>query len=106
MRSSRRVRVLGRGVRGWDHYVQNNTREEYPKAEFSNSDSGVRPEFAERDRNFGVRVSEFPTVLVFDDDHELLYASSAPWHGAATPRDASPTRNGSASKALRFSTSA
>jgi hypothetical protein len=82
-------------------------REEYPKAEFSDGDSGVRPEFAERDRNFGVRVSESPTVLVFDDDHELLYVPSAPWYGAASPRDATPTtRNGSVSKALRFTTSA
>ena len=89
-------------MRGWDHYRQNNTREEYSKAEFSNGDSGVRPEFAERDRNFGVRVSESPTVLVFDDDHELLYAPSAPWHGAASPRDAAPARNASLSAAFRF----
>jgi len=49
-------------------------------------------------RQFGL------TVLVFaDDDHELLYASPAPWHGAASPRDATtPTGDASASEAFRF----
>jgi len=60
--------------------------------------------FAEMDRNFEVRVSSVPTVLVFtEDDHELLYASSTPWHGATSPRDATaPTRNVSLSEAFRF----
>jgi len=65
--------------------------------------SEVRSEFAERDRNFEVRVSSLLTVLVFaDDDHELLHASPAR-HGAASPWDATaPTRNASLSEAFRF----
>jgi len=64
-------------------------------------------EFVKRDRNFKVRVSSL-TVLVFtDDDHELLYASSAARHGAASPWDATtPARNASLSEAFRLTTPA
>ena len=74
----------------------------------SNDTSEVRSEFSERDRNFRVRVSSPLTVLVFaDDDHELLYASPAARHGAASSRDATaPARNASLSKAFRFATPA
>lgn len=65
-------------------------------------------EFAESDRYFEVRVSSVPTVLVFvDDDNELLYAPSTPWHGPASPRDAAATtRNASISEAFRLTTPA
>jgi len=65
--------------------------------------SEVRSEFAEGDCNFKARVSSPLTVLVFtDDDHELLYASPAARHGAASPWDATPTRNASHGEAFRF----
>ena len=48
-----------------------------------------------------------PTVLVFADDDDVLYASPAPWRGAASPRDATaPTGNASVSEAFRFTTPA
>ena len=66
----------------------------------------MRSEFAERDRDFEVRVSSLPTVLVFaDDDHELLNASPTAWHGAASPRDATtPAGNAALSEAFKFAT--
>jgi hypothetical protein len=73
-----------------------------------NDSSEVRSEFAERNRNFRVRVSSPLTVLVFaDDDYELLYASPAARHGAASPWDATaPTRNASLGEAFWFTTPA
>lgn len=73
-----------------------------------NDSSEVRSEFAGIDCNLEVRVSSPLTVLVFaDDDHELLYASPAAWHGAAPPWDATaPTRNASLSEAFRLTTPA
>ena len=61
-----------------------------------------------RRSNFQVRVSSRAIVLVLtDDDHELLCSSSAPRHGAASPRDAAtPARNASFGGAFQFTTPA